>query len=317
MTIRVGGHQRTVNPLMSDAVLKMLRHMLPITDQDLADQNTQDQNTDGQNLAELLASRSPTLSEDAHLQCLTALSKQSWLTIRSSARHLLDRPRDSVVDATLKSGDLKALLGLLAAMQLRFHAGHNTEFSFRENRVFVEHKALLGKPPAFAESVFVAAIHQVIAEACLGKPVPLHFQIDNHLTTPDELLAGMTRPTRAMEWQLTIPPTVEHTTTEHVSAVQTAVLLDPARAWRLADLASSVGCSDRTLQRRLSRAGTTASSLIIRARLDVARGLVERTTLTLADIAAATGFTDHAHLTNRYQSVFGCTPSSDRVRLVD
>lgn len=302
---------------MSNAVLKTLRHMSPVADQNTQDQNTQDQNTDGQNLAELLASRSPMLSEDAHLRCLIMLSNQSWLTIRSSARHLLDRPRDSVVDATLKSGDLKALLGLLAAMQLRFHTGHNTEFSFRENRVFVEHKALLGKRPAFAESVFVAAIHQVIAEACLGNQVPLHFQVNNRLTTPDELLAGTTRPTRAMEWQLTIPSTLKQRSTEHVGAIQTAVLLDPARAWRLADLARSVGCSDRTLQRRLSQADTTASTLIVRARLDVARGLVERTTLTLADIAAATGFTDHAHLTNRYQSVFGCTPSSDRVRLVD
>lgn len=304
MTIRVGEHQRTVNPLMSGAVLKTLRHVSTGNHQDIAD---------------LSASHSNTLSESDHLRCLTVLCEQDWETIRSSARHLLDRPRDTAVDATLRSGDLKALLGLLTAMQLRFHTGHSTEFSFREDRVLVEHKALLSSNPAFAESVFVAAIHQVISEACVGETVPLHFQVGGQSVTPDRLLRKTARPLQATQWQLTIPtatlPRPTQKSLDHAEAVHTAVLLDPARAWRLSDLARSLDCSDRTLQRRLQQSNTTIRVLITGARLDVARGLVERTTLTLADIAAATGFTDHAHLTNRYQSTFGRSPSTDRERL--
>jgi AraC family transcriptional regulator len=85
---------------------------------------------------------------------------------------------------------------------------------------------------------------------------------------------------------------------------------------RLADLAGDAGLSDAYLARAFKAAtGTTLHAALLERRISRARRLIDGTrrgggTATrLADIAAATGFSSHAHMTTAFRRVLGLTPS--------
>jgi AraC family transcriptional regulator len=83
----------------------------------------------------------------------------------------------------------------------------------------------------------------------------------------------------------------------------------------LADLASDVGLSESYLARTFRAAtGTTLHAALIERRIARARLLIEAASrrgapASLADIAAATGFSSHAHMTTTFRRVLGITPS--------
>lgn len=86
---------------------------------------------------------------------------------------------------------------------------------------------------------------------------------------------------------------------------------------RLADLAGDTGLSDAYLARAFKAAtGTTLHAALLERRIARARRLIESahrggcgTSTNLADIAAATGFSSHAHMTTAFRRVLGVTPS--------
>lgn len=76
---------------------------------------------------------------------------------------------------------------------------------------------------------------------------------------------------------------------------------------------AAVGVSARTVQRLTLRyTGLTPLTLIRRRRLHEAAERVRNDQSALADIAADTGFSDHAHLTREFSRVLGFTPSAYR-----
>jgi AraC family transcriptional regulator len=83
----------------------------------------------------------------------------------------------------------------------------------------------------------------------------------------------------------------------------------------LADLARDVGLSECYLARTFRAAtGTTLHAALIERRIARARSLIEAAAhrgarANLADIAAATGFSSHAHMTTVFRRVLGITPS--------
>jgi AraC family transcriptional regulator len=83
----------------------------------------------------------------------------------------------------------------------------------------------------------------------------------------------------------------------------------------LADLATDVGLSESYLARTFRAAtGTTLHSALIERRIARARLLIEASSrhgvrASLAEIAAATGFASHAHMTTAFRRVLGTTPS--------
>ncbi len=81
-------------------------------------------------------------------------------------------------------------------------------------------------------------------------------------------------------------------------------------------LAATVGLSARTVQRLALRyTGVTPLTLIRRRRIQEAAERVRTEPSTsLADIAADTGFTDHAHLTREFSRILGFTPSAYRTQ---
>lgn len=83
-----------------------------------------------------------------------------------------------------------------------------------------------------------------------------------------------------------------------------------------AGLAARLGIAGRTLNRVLGeRVGVTAKWLIDRRRLQrAAHVLREHPDISLADLAAALGYADQAHLTRRYRDIIGETPGRYRRR---
>jgi AraC family transcriptional regulator len=83
----------------------------------------------------------------------------------------------------------------------------------------------------------------------------------------------------------------------------------------LADLATDLGLSESYLARTFRAAtGTTLHAALMERRIARARLLIEaaprhRGRASLAEIAAATGFSSHAHMTAAFRRVLGTTPS--------
>jgi AraC family transcriptional regulator len=83
----------------------------------------------------------------------------------------------------------------------------------------------------------------------------------------------------------------------------------------LADLARDIGLPESYLARTFRAAtGTTLHAALIERRIARARMLIEaalrRTVpVRLADVAATTGFSSHAHMTTAFRRVLGVTPS--------
>jgi AraC family transcriptional regulator len=90
----------------------------------------------------------------------------------------------------------------------------------------------------------------------------------------------------------------------------------------LADLASDCGVSECYLARTFRAAtGTTLHAALVERRIARARSLIEvglrrGTPASLADVAAATGFSSHAHMTTAFRRVLGVTPSEWVRRMV-
>ena len=83
----------------------------------------------------------------------------------------------------------------------------------------------------------------------------------------------------------------------------------------LADLASDIGLSESYLARTFRAAtGTTLHAALLDRRIARARSLIEAALrrgapASLADVAAVTGFSSHAHMTTAFRRVLGVTPS--------
>jgi AraC family transcriptional regulator len=81
----------------------------------------------------------------------------------------------------------------------------------------------------------------------------------------------------------------------------------------LAALASAAGYSRAQFVRLFRRAtGTSPHRYVLLRRLEQARRLIETSTLALAEIASATGFSSQSHLNNAFVRRYRCTPGDAR-----
>jgi len=90
---------------------------------------------------------------------------------------------------------------------------------------------------------------------------------------------------------------------------------EPGADLDLASLASETGYSQRHFIRMFRAAtGQTPHRFVIQLRVDRARQLIEESRSSLIDVAAASGFSSHAHMTQVFRSVLGITPREYRKR---
>ena len=81
----------------------------------------------------------------------------------------------------------------------------------------------------------------------------------------------------------------------------------------LSSIASELGMSGRTLQRRLSEDGHSFQSVVDRARQDLAQRLLSETDYSLAEVAFLTGFAEQSGFTRAFKRWAGQTPRSYRL----
>ncbi|GAA5117653.1 AraC family transcriptional regulator [Pseudonocardia adelaidensis] len=103
-------------------------------------------------------------------------------------------------------------------------------------------------------------------------------------------------------------------TPDPVVATATRILEERGGRASVAGLARAAGTTVRTLQRRFDRsAGMSPGTLARIIRFDRARELLVRDSRAgLAELAAATGYADHAHLTRTFRDRFGLSPREFR-----
>lgn len=80
----------------------------------------------------------------------------------------------------------------------------------------------------------------------------------------------------------------------------------------LADIASGMGMSARTLQRRLADQGHTFQSLVDEARRQLAEKFLTDTRYSIAQVAFLTGFSEQSAFTRAFKRWAGKTPGSYR-----
>ncbi|GAA2741857.1 helix-turn-helix transcriptional regulator [Kitasatospora cinereorecta] len=287
---------RTVHPALAGAALHTLAALGTTTDLTTL-------------AADLLATGEP-VPEQLHARLLDALAAHGWPALLAAAEHLLST--DPLRADLAACATLTDLLDHAAALEGWFHVGHETQHSLTADRLTVHHVPALGRTPTPAESLFVCAVHVTAATTVTGRNPHVLVTVDGVPgSSPDRALRTCT--TRIDGWHLAWErrrPRPRPTPLE----LRALLARTPAHRWHLAEAARDLGVAPRTLQRGLAEHGTTFQQELLTVRLDAAGQLISRTALPLAEIAAAAGFTDHAHLTNRFRTRFGRTPSTFRSR---
>ncbi len=100
--------------------------------------------------------------------------------------------------------------------------------------------------------------------------------------------------------------------TIELEAVIRLLLSDPARRWKVGELASQVGMSKRSLQRKLDRAGLCFTRITRLVRLHEACRLLEAQDGSITEIGFCSGFSDSAHFSRDFRASMGMTPREFR-----
>jgi AraC family transcriptional regulator len=98
-----------------------------------------------------------------------------------------------------------------------------------------------------------------------------------------------------------------------VEDVRALLAADPAREWRLRDVATAVHVSPYHLARQFRAAtGETIARYVTRLRLALALDRIAAGEDDLARLAQDAGFAHHSHLSARFRALFALTPSQVR-----
>jgi transcriptional regulator GlxA family with amidase domain len=157
---------------------------------------------------------------------------------------------------------------------------------------------------------------------CAGRDATIDFALRLIADAAGERLARMVadrlnhaRPREAGERQLS---ELDFSGQRGASAIAHTVAAMRRRMTEGEDLdgiAAQSGVSQRQLQRLFRRhLGMTPTQYFLKARLQRARHLLQYSTLSVTEIAIATGFASISHFTRRYTELYGRTPTAERGR---
>lgn len=234
-------------------------------------------------------------------------------------------PPDPVSNALILAPNVPDFMARWARLERFSHSRHRiVRQSLSPGRDQLTHVSLKGPPvPTAGETLVVIGL---IAQL-IGRIAPTSFQLSQAVGMVPLRRAGewCTQPdldTVAQGFIIEYDPAerpfdrpredVEHNGSL-IDRLRRNIALDPARTWRLPDLAEEFCLSPRTLQRRLSEADTHLSRLVEQVRLEIASDLLSESRETgLAEIGFLCGFSDQAHFNRRFKNLTGVTPGMYR-----
>jgi transcriptional regulator GlxA family with amidase domain len=98
-----------------------------------------------------------------------------------------------------------------------------------------------------------------------------------------------------------------------VHRAQDAIIADPARHWSMTELGRITGASPRNLSRLfLMHTGMSASDVVNRARVALARELIEQTDVSIERVAQQAGFGSTRHMRRVWNKFHSITPMQSR-----
>jgi AraC-like DNA-binding protein len=112
-----------------------------------------------------------------------------------------------------------------------------------------------------------------------------------------------------------VSPIVERDMTADVRRTIVVLMDDGRGSPDIEVVASAIGISVRTLQRRLHRLGTSYAGVARQVRCDAALRMLQNRERTIGQIARTLGYADHPHFTRAFQRWMGVTPREFRRRM--
>ncbi len=102
-----------------------------------------------------------------------------------------------------------------------------------------------------------------------------------------------------------------------VHRAQDAITADPARDWSLTELGHASGASARNLSRLfMAHTGMTVTTAVNRARVALVHDLLERTGLSMEQVAERAGFSSARHMRRIWQHYHAHSPSKSRTSVM-
>ena len=133
------------------------------------------------------------------------------------------------------------------------------------------------------------------------------------LSVARELVVHLRRP--GGQSQFSAPLTAQYDGPSSVQKLCAAIVANPARTWRVSQMAEIACTTERTLARHFARlTGLSPARFVETARLDAARGMLETSGRSLGAIAMASGFTDAQTLRRAFRRHLGLAPAEYRRR---
>lgn len=249
---------------------------------------------------------------------ITGHGRIAILTIADAVRYM---PPEPVAQALLKARSISDLLDRWRRLEKFSHGRHQVLVeNLGETRFELRHRARDGHaPPSEAETLLVMAVLVVSAEIVASVPVDLRTEagkVWRHLGEWREPVAFGADQRFILSSAPTTRPAAkapELSRKDIVDNLRRRLAADPPRRWILADLATEMGISQRSLQRRMAENGTSFSRLIAETRLQTAaRHLCNGSAPGLAEIGFLSGYCDQAHFTRSFTRFVGTTPRAYR-----
>jgi AraC-like DNA-binding protein len=213
---------------------------------------------------------------------------------------VIDAPDEPALAALLPATDPPDLVARWQRLERYIHSRHRVAtIGSAPGRLVLLHRSLReGEPPLPAEDLLVWGVLIGLLKR-LGTP-----GLRAEVAPGDSARLTLTwQPAPAREAPAAPP------TGDTLTQVRALLSADCAAPWSLDRLATALGLSRRTLQRRLAEAGSSFSSLWTEVRLAAsARRLTDADTST-AQIGFECGFADQAHFTRCFHRHTALTPA--------
>jgi AraC-like DNA-binding protein len=236
------------------------------------------------------------------------------LRLGEAVRDIADEPTLTALTAARDAPDLIARWQRLE----RFvHSRHRVlTLTASDTGCILRHVSLRhGEAPTLAEDLLVFGLLVGLLQRIGTAELRARFAGDRVWSHRDGLWMHHVAPEDTATWELTWQQPEIQAVAEPVldavaipEAARVALAADCAAPWTLPRLASVLGLTPRTLQRRLTEAGTSFSTLWTDVRLARSAHLLVRGRESAAEVGYLCGFADQAHFTRSFKRFTAMTP---------